>query len=110
MITGDAVHAALHGVNEHAALGRSLPHEPGEVVLGREGVFGFLVGDEFHPEQQSDAAHIAHSRQLEQRIECRSQDARRSSLALIVCRAYQLWVCRYRSTARPAAREIGWAL
>ncbi len=59
MISGDAVDATLHGVNQEAAFQGGGADTRGEGLFGREGMLTFFVGDEFDRPQQADAADVA---------------------------------------------------
>src|ERR1700686_2859417 len=58
MISGDAVDATLHGIDEEAAVQDSGAYTRGEGLFGREGTLAFFVGDEFNRPQQADAADV----------------------------------------------------
>jgi len=59
VIAADAIDAALHGVNQEAALQGCGTDSRGEAPFGWEGTLARFVGDEFHRPEQADAAHIA---------------------------------------------------
>lgn len=77
MITGGAVDAALHGVDEHSALHGGLGDASGEIEAWRNRLLAGLVGNEFDCPEQADAAHVADRRQIAQvaerltQLECR---------------------------------------
>ena len=55
MVAGSAVDAALHGINQEAAINGSGSDASGEILLGREGAFDGFVGDKFYGSKQADA-------------------------------------------------------
>jgi hypothetical protein len=59
VITGDAVDAALHGIDEEAAVHGCGGDASSEVQFRGEGALGFLVGDKLDGPEEAKAADIA---------------------------------------------------
>src|SRR3984957_18758851 len=60
VVAGSAVDAALHGINQEAALHGSGSDASGEILLGGEGGFSGFVGKKFYGPKQADAADISY--------------------------------------------------
>src|SRR5260370_27027843 len=59
VVAGEAVDAALHGIDEQTALQGGCGNATGEILLGREWALGRFVSDKFYGPQEADAADIA---------------------------------------------------
>ena len=60
MVAGDAVDAALHGIDEQSALEGCGGDASREILFGRERLLARFVGDEFDGPEQADAAHVSY--------------------------------------------------
>ena len=69
MIAGDAVDAALHGIDEQAALEGGSADTSREVLIGWERSLAGLVGDKFHGPEQANAANVSYTFFGPQRLE-----------------------------------------
>ena len=60
MVARDAVDAALHGIDEQAALqGSGADASRRKILFGREGTLAGFVGNEFYRPEQADAADVS---------------------------------------------------
>ncbi len=62
MVAGESIDAALHGIDEQAALEGGFGDTPSKIHLGRERLLGFLVGNKFNRPEKTEATHVAHTR------------------------------------------------
>jgi hypothetical protein len=77
-------------VDEESATGSCLGDSVREVVLRREGLLGPLVRNEFHPQEQTNPAHIADPGQVQKFIEGATKFVGRRSFFLRVRDLHQL--------------------
>src|SRR5580658_4586597 len=70
VVPGDAVDAALHRIDEHAALQRGGADTAGEILLRREGTLADFVRDELHSPEQPNSAHVSYRSFIAQAFEC----------------------------------------
>src|SRR5258708_3862443 len=90
MIARDAVHAALHGIDQQPSPKTCLPNQPSEILLRRERSLRLLLGNELNAPQQAQAADIADNIQIAQTFQCDLQRRPRRAFALRIRGVHQI--------------------
>jgi hypothetical protein len=90
VIARNSVHASLHGINQQPSPETRLPHEPGEILLLREGSLCLLVSHKFNAAQQSQSADIPHRIQIAQILQSDSQSRPRRPVNLRIGGMHQI--------------------